>query len=50
MNIARDIPQGSALGLVCMYMSMTYVPLQVQHGCLLQFANDTCLICSEDTG
>ena len=23
--------------------------LQVQHGCLPQFADDTCLICSRDT-
>ena len=31
---------------------MVYVnemPLKVQHGCLLQFADDTCLICAGDT-
>ena len=25
------------------------MPLQVSHGCLLQFADDTCLICSGDS-
>ena len=43
------IPQGSALSLLCMCVYVNDMPLQVQHSCLLQFADDTCLICLGDT-
>ena len=44
-----DIPQGSALGPLLFLVYVNEMPLKVQHGCLLQFADDTCLICAGDT-
>ena len=39
------IPQGSALGPLLILIYANNMPLQVRHSCLLQFADDTCLIC-----
>ena len=39
------IPQGSALGLLLFLIYVNSMPNQVKHGELLQFADDTCLIC-----
>ena len=41
------VPQGSALGHFLGHVND--VPSQVSHGCLLQVADDTCLICSGDS-
>ena len=43
------IPQGSALGPLLFLVYVNEMPLKVQHSCLLQFADDTCLICAGDT-
>ena len=39
------IPQGSALGLLLFLIYVNDMPWQVKHGILVQFADDTCLIC-----
>ena len=41
-SVLGGIPQGSGLGPLIYVNDM---PLQVKHSCLLQFADDTCLIC-----
>ena len=43
--VKGGIPQGSALGLLLFLIYVNKMPNQVQHGVLLQFADDTCLIC-----
>ena len=40
------IPQGSALGPLLFLIYMNEMPSQVSHGKLLQYADDTALICS----
>ena len=47
--VLGGIPQGSALGPLLFLVYVNEMPLTVQHGCLLQFADDTCLICAGDT-
>ena len=41
--------QGSALWPLPFLAYVNDVPSQVSHGCLLQVADDTCLICSGDS-
>ena len=43
--VKGGIPQGSALGPFLFLIYVNDMPDQVQHGVLLQFADDTCLIC-----
>ena len=43
--VKGGIPQGSALGPLLFLIYVNDMPKQVQHGLLLQFADDTCLIC-----
>ena len=43
------IPQGSALGPLLFLVYINQMPSQVSNGSLLQFADDTCLICSADS-
>ena len=43
--VRGGIPQGSALGPLLFLIYVNDMPDQVQHGVLLQFADDTCLIC-----
>ena len=43
--VKGGIPQGSALGPLLFLIYVNDMPDQVQHGVLLQFADDTCLIC-----
>ena len=43
--VLGGIPQGSALGLLLFLIYVNNKLLQVRHSCLLQFADDTCLIC-----
>ena len=43
--VKGGIPQGSALGPLLFLIYVNNMPKQVQHGPLLQFADDTCLIC-----
>ena len=45
----RGILQGSALGPLMFLIHVNNMRLQVQHGSLLQFADDTCLICCGNT-
>ena len=44
-TVARGIPQGSALGPLLFLIYVNDMPLQVSSGHLLQFADDTALIC-----
>ena len=43
--VRGGIPQGSALGPLLFLIYVNSMPNQVKHGVLLQFADDTCLIC-----
>ena len=43
--VKGGIHQGSALGPLLFLIYVNKMPNQVQHGVLLQFADDTCLIC-----
>ena len=43
--VKGGIPQGSALGPLLFLIYVNDMPNQVQHGALLQFADDTSLIC-----
>ena len=45
--VLGGIPQGSALEPLLFLVYVNAMPLQVWHG-TLQFADDTCLICSGD--
>ena len=50
MCIAGGIPQGSALSLfLYVLVHVNEMHLQVRHGCLLQFADNTCPTCSGST-
>ena len=46
--VSGGIPQGSTLRL-CYFWCMNNVPSQVHHGKLLQYADDTALICTGGT-
>ena len=45
--VCGGIPQGSALGPLLFLVYVNDMPSLVHHGNLLQFADDTTLICSE---
>ena len=47
--VRGGIPQGSALGPLLILVYVNDMPSLVHHGNLLQFADDTTLICSGDT-
>ena len=42
-SVMGGIPQGSVLGPLLFLVYVNDMPLVVKHGCLLQFADDTCL-------
>ena len=48
-SVMGGIPQGSALGPLLFLVYVNEMPLAVKHSCLLQFADDTCLICQGDS-
>ena len=43
--VLGGILQGSALGPLLFLVYVNNMPLQIRHGCLLQFVDGTCLIC-----
>ena len=45
-SVLGGIPQGSALGPLLLLVYVNQMPSQVSNSCLLQFADDTCLVCS----
>ena len=47
--VLRGTPQGSALASLLFLIYINNMPLQIQHGSLLQYANDTYLICCRST-
>ena len=47
--VLGGIPQGSALGPLLFLAYVIQMPSQISHGRLLQFADDTCLICSGES-
>ena len=47
--VKGGIPQGSALGPLLFLIYVNDMPVQVKHGPLLQFADDTCLVCCGNT-
>ena len=49
MEMRGGIPQGSALGVLQFLVYMNSLPSQVTQGLLLQYADDTTLICSSST-
>ena len=46
--VLEEIPQGSALGPLLFLIHVNDMLLHIQNGSLLQFADDTCLICYGD--
>ena len=48
-SVMGGILQGSALGPLLFLVYVNNMPLAVKHGCLLQFADDTCLICQGES-
>ena len=48
-SVLGGIPQGSALGPLLFLVYVNDMPLQVKDGGLVQFADDTCIICSGKT-
>ena len=48
-SVLGGIPQGSALGPLLFLVYVNDMPLQVKDGGLVQFADDTCIICSGRT-
>lgn len=47
--VRGGIPQGSALGPLLFLVYVNDIPLQIKHGQLLQYADDTALLCSGPT-
>lgn len=48
-SVLGGISQGSALGSLLFLVYVNDMPLQVGNGALVQFADDTCIICSGGT-
>ena len=46
--VLGGMPRGVLLVPFCL-IYVNEMPSQVRHGCLLQFADDTCLICAGDS-